>query len=166
MPGFPPISVRQPQAFDLVDDPVDICGVGTGFEGVFSARLRDADGHEIASTNITAGGTGVWANFHISIPLGGVPATPQGSLEVYEESAKGDGTELNKVVVPITFGRALLDPYRGFAQYTVKPGDTLSAIAQTWYSNAALWTRIFEANRDQIVNPNLIFIGQTLRIPQ
>ena len=68
--------------------------------------------------------------------------------------------------MPITFGRALLDPYHGFAQHTVVSGETLSAIAQHWYGAAAQWPRIFEANRDQILNPNLIFPGQVLRVPQ
>src|SRR5215208_2974460 len=114
---FPPITVRQPRPYDLVDDPVGVCGVGTGFEGQFSARVRDANGAELALTSIAAGGTGIWGNYHAPLPLGGVPATPQGTLEVFEFSAKGGGTELNKVVVPITFGRALLDLYHGFAQY-------------------------------------------------
>jgi nucleoid-associated protein YgaU len=102
----------------------------------------------------------------VNLALGAIPPTPQGTLEVFEYSPKGDGTELNKVVVPVTFGRALLDPYRGFAQYTVAAGDTLSSIAQHWYSDASKWSRIYEANRHQISNPNLIFPGQVLRIPQ
>src|SRR5438876_7534906 len=165
MPGFPPFEVRQPQPFDLVDDPVAVCGVGTGFEGTFAARLRDANGAELVQVTVTAGGTGTWANYHVTLDPGGIPPTPQGTLEVFEFSAK-DGSEVNKVVVPITFGRALLDPYRGFAQYTVASGDTLSAIAQQWYGNGTLWSRIFEANRNQIANPNVIFPGQVLRIPQ
>jgi nucleoid-associated protein YgaU len=166
MPSFPQITVRQPQPFDLVDDPVGVCGVGTGFEAVFSARVRDANGTQLAQVTLTAGGTGVWGNYHADIPLGAVPATPAGTLEVYEESSKGDGTELNKVVVPIVFGRTLVDPYHGFAQYTVQPGDSLSSIAQHWYGAAAQWPRLYEANRDQISNPNLIFPGQVLRVPQ
>src|SRR5438270_7964551 len=102
MSGFPPISVRQPQAFDLVDDPVGVCGVGTGLEGVLSARVRDANVTQLVETSFSAGGTGILGNFHVNLALGGVPATPQGQLEVFEESAKGDGTELNKVVIPIT----------------------------------------------------------------
>src|SRR5579859_2180188 len=47
MSAFPSISVRQPQPFDLVDDPVEVCGVGTGFEGQFSARIRDANGAQL-----------------------------------------------------------------------------------------------------------------------
>ena len=166
MPAFPPISVRQPQPYDLVDDPVEVCGVGTGFEGRFSARVRDANGAELAQTSITAGGTGIWGNYHATLALPGVPATAQGTLEVFEVSQSGDGTELNKVVVPITFGRALIDPYHGFAQHVVMPGNFLRGIAQQWYGNEALWPRIYEANRDQISNPDLIFPGQVLRIPQ
>ena len=166
MPSFPPITVRQPQPFDLVDDPVAVCGVGTGFEGVFAARLRDGNGSQLVQIPVQAGGSGTWANFHVTLDPGGVPATPQGFLEVFEFSQSGDGSELNKVIVPIVFGRALIDPYHGFAQYTVVSGDTLSAIAEQWYGDSSVWPRIFEANRDQIGNPDLIFPGQVLRIPQ
>jgi nucleoid-associated protein YgaU len=165
MAGFPPISVRQPRPHDLADDPVGVCGIGTGFEATFAARIRDGNGAELALTHIMAGGTGIWGNFHIDIPLGPVPSTPAGTLEVFEFSA-ADGSEINKVVVPIVFGRALIDPYHGFAQHTVKAGDTLSKIAQQWYSDPNQWERIFEANRNQITNPNLVFLGQVLRIPQ
>jgi nucleoid-associated protein YgaU len=166
MTGFAPIVVRQPQPFDLVDDPVEVCGVGTGFEAVFSARVRDAHGMELKLVSIHAGGTGIWGNYHTTLALGGPPSTPQGTLEVFEFSAKGDGTELNKVVVPITFGTALINPYTGFGQYTVLAGDTLSKIAQAQYGNANLWPRLFEANRHEISDPNLIFPGQVLRVPQ
>ena len=166
MAGYPPISVRQPQPFDLVDDPVAVSGVGTGFEGVFSARVRDGNGTELVQAPVNAGGTGIWGNFHIALALGSAPATPHGTLEVFEHSAAGDGTELHKVVVPITFGSSLLDPYHGFAQHTVASGDTLSALAQQWYGDPSKWPRIFEANRYQIANANLIFPGQVLRIPQ
>lgn len=165
MSGFPPIVVRQPRPFDLVDDPVEVCGVGTGFEGTFAARVRDGNGMELAQVTINAGGTGTWANFHTTLALGGAPATPQGTLETFEFSAR-DGSEVNKTVVPITFGLALLDPYHGFAVYTVAAGDTLSAIAARWYGDATQWPRIYEANRHQIANPNLIFVGQLLRVPQ
>jgi len=165
MSGFPPISVRQPRPFDLVDDPVAVSGVGTGFEGVFAARVRDGNGTQLAQVTINAGGTGVWANYHTTLALGGIPTTPQGTLEVFESTAK-DGSDINKVIVPITFGAALINPYHGFTQDTVQSGDTLSAMAQKWYGNPNLFSRLFEANRDQIVNPNLIFPGQVLRIPQ
>jgi nucleoid-associated protein YgaU len=166
MPSFPPIVVRQPQPHDLVDDPVVVCGVGVGFEGVVgAARVRDANGAALAQVPIRAGGTGIWGNFHVELPLGAVPATPQGALEVFGFHA-GTGAEVGKLVVPIVFGRALVDPYIGFLQREIEAGDTLAAIAQQFYGDAALWPRIFEANRDQIFDPDLIFPGQTLRVPQ
>jgi nucleoid-associated protein YgaU len=165
MSSFPPLTVRQPRPHDLVDDPVEVCGVGTGFEAQFAARVRDGNGAELAQVSITAGGTGVWGNYHAELPIGTIPATAQGTLEVYGFHA-GTGAEINKVVVPIVFGRALIDPYRGFAQHAVVAGDTLSVIAQQVYGAPSQWTRIYEANRDQVLDPELIYPGQTLRIPQ
>jgi len=49
--------------------------------------------------------------------------------------------------------------------YTVVAGDSLSKIAKHEYGKASLWPRIFEANKDQIKNPDLIHPGQKLRIP-
>jgi nucleoid-associated protein YgaU len=73
---------------------------------------------------------------------------------------------LNKVVVPIVFGVALVDPYNGFAQYTVEPGETLSSIAERFLGDSERWRAIFQANRDQIEDPDRIFPGQVLRVPQ
>ena len=49
--------------------------------------------------------------------------------------------------------------------YTVVSGDTLSAIAKRYYGNANAYPRIFEANREVIKDPNLIYPGQKIRIP-
>jgi len=49
--------------------------------------------------------------------------------------------------------------------HTVKQGDTLWAIAKTYYGNGALYTKIHEANKDTIKNPNLIYPGQVFHIP-
>ena len=49
--------------------------------------------------------------------------------------------------------------------YTVAKGDTLSKIAKKFYGNANQWRVIFEANNDHISNPDLIRIGQVLKIP-
>ncbi|CAN5696893.1 hypothetical protein BH18ACI5_BH18ACI5_11630 [soil metagenome] len=49
--------------------------------------------------------------------------------------------------------------------YTVKAGDTLSAIAKEHLGNASAYTKIFEANRDQLTDPDKIKPGQVLKIP-
>ena len=49
--------------------------------------------------------------------------------------------------------------------YTVVAGDTLSEIAKREYGDASDWKRIYEANKDTIKNPDLIYPGQTFKIP-
>ena len=49
--------------------------------------------------------------------------------------------------------------------YTVQRGDSLSKIAQDQYGDGKKWKAIYEANRDQINNPDLIHPGQVLKIP-
>lgn len=49
--------------------------------------------------------------------------------------------------------------------YTVQPGDTLWAIADKTLGNGTFWPEIWDANKDQIPNPNLIHPGQVLDLP-
>jgi nucleoid-associated protein YgaU len=49
--------------------------------------------------------------------------------------------------------------------HVVKSGDTLSKLARQYYGDANLYMQIFEANKDQLKDPNLIQVGQKLRIP-
>lgn len=49
--------------------------------------------------------------------------------------------------------------------YTVVSGDSLWKIAKTYYGNGSKYTKIFEANKDKIKNPSLIYPGQVLTIP-
>ncbi|WP_431222027.1 peptidoglycan-binding protein LysM [Serratia sp. L9] len=50
--------------------------------------------------------------------------------------------------------------------YTVKKGDTLSAVAKEMYGNANQYNKIFEANKPMLSSPDKIYPGQVLRIPQ
>ena len=49
--------------------------------------------------------------------------------------------------------------------YVVKPGDSLSKIAKRHYGDANSWHRIYEANKDQIKDPDMIQPGWKLRLP-
>jgi nucleoid-associated protein YgaU len=53
----------------------------------------------------------------------------------------------------------------GFQHYTVVRNDTLSGIAKRFYGKASRWPAIFEANRDQVSDPDRIRPGQVLKIP-
>ena len=50
--------------------------------------------------------------------------------------------------------------------YTVQSGDTLSGIAKRLLGNANAYMEIYNANRDQLTDPNVIKPGQVLKIPQ
>jgi len=49
--------------------------------------------------------------------------------------------------------------------YTVQPGDTLSNIAKDYLGSANAYMKIFEANKDQLSDPDKIRPGQVLQIP-
>jgi len=49
--------------------------------------------------------------------------------------------------------------------YTVRPGDTLSSIAQRYYGNPADWPSIYHVNESVVHDPNEIYVGQVLTIP-
>jgi LysM repeat protein len=51
-----------------------------------------------------------------------------------------------------------------FITYVVKAGDSLSAIASKFYGDANRWKEIWEANKDKLPDPNVITVGQELRI--
>ena len=49
--------------------------------------------------------------------------------------------------------------------YTIVSGDSLSKIAKAHYGNAMDYPKIFEANKEVIKDPDLIYPGQKIRIP-
>jgi nucleoid-associated protein YgaU len=50
--------------------------------------------------------------------------------------------------------------------HVVVAGDTLGALAKKYYGKASLYMKIFDANKDVLKNPDVIKIGQKLRIPK
>jgi nucleoid-associated protein YgaU len=58
------------------------------------------------------------------------------------------------------------DPEERTEFYTVQRGDSLSKIAKRYYGDAMKYPLIFEANREVIKNPDLIYPGQVLRVPK
>lgn len=170
---FQRIFVQQPQPNDIVGSRVLVGGQATGFEATVRARVRDGNGHELASTFfMSGGGGGEIGPFQVEIELSTRPSTPHGFVEVFEDNVAypegpfdGPVAEVQKVIVPVVFGSHLVDSYVGYGYHVVVEGESLSAIAANTYGSADRWPAIYEANRDQIGDPNLIYSGQRLRIP-
>lgn len=68
----------------------------------------------------------------------------------------------NDVVADVTINPAAAT---AAATYTVKSGDTLSKIAKDHLGDAKAYMKIFEANKDQLSDPDTIKPGQVLKIP-
>ena len=54
----------------------------------------------------------------------------------------------------------------GIQTYTIRTGDSLSTVAETYYGDPTLWRTIYNFNRDKIgENPNAIQAGMALKVP-
>lgn len=96
-------------------------------------------------------------------PAAETKAKPAVTEEKVQPVAKQVPVVATKATVPVT---AAKPEKTGAQQYVVKPGDTLARIAEQFYSNGLRWDKIYEANKDQVKNPNYIFIGMKLTIPE
>jgi nucleoid-associated protein YgaU len=157
------IEVRQPKPNDVIGSAFTVAGFGTGFEATVLWQLLDINGQRVAQGNIQgAGAMGVVLDFGHQVSVGTYTArAAHMTLQVFGEDASGihpPGTDLN--LVPVTLFTAL----DGFKLYEVQPGDTLTRIAREQGQNTTV-EDVFQANRDRINNPDLIFPGQIFRIP-
>ena len=78
--------------------------------------------------------------------------------------AKGDRPKAD--FSDVESGSSSTAPSAAGRSYTVQKGDSLSKIAKREYGDAQQWRRIYDANRDLIQNPDLIYPGQVFRIPE
>jgi hypothetical protein len=156
--------IDQPRPLDLVGTPVLVAGVGNGFEA--NLRYRISEGHDEVTGHFTVGGgTGEHGQFQLAVDVAGAAfMLDRLFVEVFETSAE-DGSEINKVTVPVVYGPLIVPGYYGYREHTVGPGDTLWALAAEHYGDGSLYPRIVRANPAVITDPDVIVPGQVLRIP-
>lgn len=87
-----------------------------------------------------------------------VEPTAEPTVETAPDSAEA---------APATMAEPGADPERAaLRRVTISEGNTLWAIAREAYGDGFLYVRVFEANRDQIRDPDLIYPGQVFTLPQ
>ena len=123
------------QAVVANTDGIDVVIDGHSHETVASTTLKNKDGEDVL---LTQTGTKL--------------------ADIGKMTIGTDGTITAELVDQVTGGEA-------GASYTVQRGDSLSRIAKRELGSYNLWNVIYEANRDQLSNPNVIRPGQVLTIP-
>ena len=156
--------IQQPRPFDLVGNPILIGGIGSGFEATLNYRIHEGHDERTGFFNV-GGGTGEHGQFQLAVDATGANfMLDRLFVEIFEISAQ-DGSEINKVIVPVIYGPRIVNGYLGYRLHQVVPGDTLSNIAQNNYGDSSRFKDIVRANPMIISDPNLIFPGQVLKIP-
>jgi Transglycosylase-like domain/LysM domain len=102
---------------------------------------------------VTAAGVTVTTAAVLATPAMAAQDTPVQHPATAEVVVQGDQA---RAAVTATPARPLLA--------SVRPGDTLSAMAADYCASAARWPGMYAANRDKLSNPNVIYPGQSLRV--
>jgi len=84
-----------------------------------------------------------------------VPAAPDAAPDAVAGAADGGDATPLPAQPPVRVGLV-----------TVQPGNTLWGIATQQYGEGLLFVRVFEANRDRIRDPDLIYPGQVFTLPE
>jgi nucleoid-associated protein YgaU len=78
----------------------------------------------------------------------------------------GDVQGVEKIIADdLKYPEPVEDEKEKFDLYEIVSGDTLGGIAKKFYGKASLYTRIHEANKELIPDPNKIYPGQKIKIP-
>lgn len=137
-------------------------------KGKYSAAFRAIDQQGISLSHV-----------HIQdnkLYIAGTAHSQDAKNKVWDAIKQTNPNWQNELICDITVDQQAATPNTGQTSvqpeqrssgrtYTVKPGDSLSKIAQQFYGNASEYNKIFEANRDKLNDPNKIQPGQVLNIP-
>ena len=91
-----------------------------------------------------------------------IPNIEEGIYTLRVDALNKEGEVVDRVESP--FQRVILEMERG--QATIQPGFTLWKLAELKYGFGMRYVQIFEANRDSIKDPDLIYPGQVFQIPE
>ena len=133
---------------------------------VISGRGNSSDFIRVYLDNKPADAQKVQDNGQWKITLTDVP---DGLYDLRVDSVDATGVVTERVKSP--FKRAAVTDIAAVANsdvssVTIQPGYTLWALAQTRYGNGTRYVQIYDANRDHIKNPDLIYPGQIFDLPK
>lgn len=125
-------------------------------------KIRRSGRHTTPSPVEKVAGTAVKAAPAVAI-AGALVALPQSAHASVRTPAKATAVTEQAQQAQTTAARHAAHAVT--STYTVRSGDTLSSIARHFYGTTSKWNWIFQANRSKISNPNVVFVGEKLKIP-
>jgi len=148
------VEVTMPIINHIKNSGVDISNMKTKFNNgtvTLSGFVPNQEQKEkaVLTAGNVAGVSGVQDNLIVGAP-------PADVAEVEKAEAEAEKAEAGKAGEEAWESKT----------YTVKSGDTLGKIAKEFYGNASKYPKIFEANKPMLTDPNKIYPGQVLRIPE
>lgn len=146
--------------------PVSIASVDQGETGAMTVTGRAAPGAtvQLYVDNALAGRAQASAEGDWRIAIETPFAAERFSLRADEVTASGHVTA--RVAVPYARGASgELEPGRAETSIIVQPGANLWRIARQTLGSGVAYTSIYDANKTQIIDPNLIFPGQVFSVP-
>ena len=158
------VRVRQPARNDLVGDRFLVAGIGSGFEGTIGVRVLGPGGRVLAddSAQSAAGGVGVGEfSVRVRLPRPPRPGTRL-TVQVFGDDPSGrsgPGSDLREVEVICFPGT------RGHLLYRVVRGDTLTSIVREHRPFTRTTVAQIVAANPHIDDPDVIRVGQRIRIP-
>lgn len=139
---------------------------------------RDVEGETVQTITDTLNDTlpSLIANLNVTVSEDVVSLTGEASSDAVREKAillagnvQGieavDADGLTVAVPDAPTGSGGVTTMKEPTFYTIQKGDTLSKIARAKYGRAGQWRALFEANREIIDDPDRIYPGQRIRIP-
>lgn len=134
----------------------------TDSSAVSQERINELRGQSIGKS-ISAAGIQV---DNLQVAIAGDMATLNGNVVKQEDAEKATLCAGNQHgIAQVDCQLAVQNPQPKAAFYTVQSGDSLSKIAKARYGDATQYTKIFEANKPMLADPDKIYPGQVLRIP-
>jgi LysM repeat protein len=92
-------------------------------------------------------------------------AASHDTAAVSHEAVTASHDTIANRVAPATLDAVFVARRQSERHYAVQSGDTLSAVAQRFYGQAGNWPWLYDGNRSEISDPNLIYPGEVLTIP-
>ncbi len=161
------VQVRQPAKDDLVGRTFVVSGIGAGFEGTIGIRLLDGRNRVVAQGSAQSAGGGIGVG-EFSTELT-VPKPPRAgtrlTLQVFgdnpglPDNGPSPGFDLRQVSV------IMFPDLQGWLLYRVERGDTLTGIVRKVKDFVRTSVAQIVAANPAITDPDVIRVGQKIRIP-